>query len=108
MTAVRYTSRPNLLTRWQAALTAAHQNFPDEDDASQLSIAPSFAYRLGFGVDIVGQYMFTYRDDGLARATGFDTEHTFQVGLSFSFEQTFNDTVGDVRSLLNLEHGFVR
>ena len=39
---------------------------------------------------------------------GYDQEHTVQVGLSFGFETTFNDYIGERDSILNLEHGYVR
>jgi hypothetical protein len=106
--AIRYTARPNLLTRWQAALTIAYRDFPKQSDARQFGLAPSAVYRLGHGIDLVGQYILIYRDHRLARATGFETEHTFQIGMVFSFDATFNDTIGERRSILNLEHGFIQ
>lgn len=104
---VRLTNRPKLLTRWQAAVTAAYKDY-DESDASQYSIVPSFAYRLGSGVDLVGQATYTRLDDGLAAVTGYDREYGIMAGLSFSFDMGFNDTIGERTSILDTEHTYIR
>jgi hypothetical protein len=102
------TWRPKLLTRAAASLTLAYKDYPDEDDATQFSAAPRFLYRLGHAIDIVAQYLYTWRDDGLAAMTGFDAVHEIQIGLSFGFDYVFNDQIGERQSLTNLEHGYIQ
>ncbi|MGD8998941.1 MAG: hypothetical protein PVF75_00880 [Granulosicoccaceae bacterium] len=104
---VRFTRRPKLLTRWQAGLSMAYKDY-DENNASQYSIVPSFAYRLGSGIDLVAQYQYSNLDDALAGVTGYDEEHRIQAGLSFSFDMNFNDTIGERTSILDTEHSYIR
>lgn len=100
---IRYTSRPHLLTRWQGGLAIARKNFSDFSDATQWSIAPSFFYRIGQGVELLGQAMYTdYSDD-----PGGGRDMTLQLGIAFSLESIFNDTIGERNSILNLEHGYI-
>lgn len=101
---LRYTSRPNLLTRFQAALSVGYKNYDDVNDASQLTIAPSLFYRLGQGVDIVAQFRRTRFDDGL----GGGFEQVGQIGLAFGLDTTMNDNIGERNSILNLEHGYIQ
>ncbi|GAB4274261.1 MAG: hypothetical protein Kow0092_29700 [Deferrisomatales bacterium] len=96
------------LLRWKASLTGAYKNYLDEGGAWEWSAVPSFQYQLGDGVGLLVQYQYTDRGQDLARAVGFDGEHTVQVGLNFDFETLFNDYIGERRSILNLEHGYVR
>ncbi len=105
---LRYTDRPKLLTRSQYAVSLAYKDYPDRDSASQWSIIPSYVYQLGHATDFVAQYIHTKRDDGLAALTGFDTERKLMVGLVFGFDQTFNDQIGERKSILNLEHGYIQ
>ncbi len=101
--AVRYTARPALLTRWQAALTLASKDFDDVGDSRQWSLVPGVRYELGQGVSAVAQYAFTRYGDAL----GGGIDRTLQIGLSFSLEARFNDTIGERNSILNREHGFI-
>lgn len=103
--ALRYFHRPYLQTRWQAAVTVGWKDYHDFDNASAYTVAPTFVYRLGSGVDFLAQYRYRHNDDGLADFTGVEDEHVVAAGLSFSFDHTFNETVGDRGSILNLEHG---
>ena len=103
--ALRYTNRPNLLTRWQAGLTFGYKDYSDMTDATQFSIAPNFVYRLGQGIDLLTQIIYTSYDDGLY-AGGDDV--MFQVGISFSLESVFNDQIHDRDSILNLEHKYIQ
>ncbi|MCG6870258.1 MAG: hypothetical protein LJE91_16455 [Gammaproteobacteria bacterium] len=103
-----FTHRPNLLTRSRAGLLFAYKDYPDQNDATQFSIIPNYVYRLGHGFDIVGQYRFTSFNDGLAMMTGVDTDQTIWAGLVFSFDQTFNDQIGERSSILNMEHGYIQ
>jgi hypothetical protein len=105
---VRYARSTFQLLRWKAALTAAYKDYLDGGDASKWSVVPTFVYRLGDGVGLSAQYQYTRRSDDLARAVGFDEEHTVQVGLTIDFETIFNDYIGERRSILNLEHGYIR
>jgi len=99
----KYTRRPNLLTRWLAAVTVAYKDYKDVADAEQYSIAPVFMYRLGQGIDLLGQVVYTDFGDGL----GGGSDTTVQFGLSFSLETSFNDNIGERKSILNLEHGYI-
>jgi hypothetical protein len=101
---LRFVRRPYLQTRWQAAVSVGWKGYSDFDEATSLVVAPSFAYRLGSGVDLLIQYLYRYNDDGLAKATGINEEHTVFVGLSFLFAHTFNETVGQRGDILNVEH----
>jgi hypothetical protein len=103
--AIRYLHRPSLQTRWQAALTAAHKDYADFDDAAAFAVLPSFAYRLGSGVDLVAQYRYLDNDSTLAQATGIDERHRVWLGLRFGLSGTFNESVGERGSILDLEHG---
>lgn len=106
--ALRYTRRPKLLTRWQAALSIGYKDYTDFSSASQYSVAPSFVYRLGHGIDLVTQLVYTRRDDALALATGAEKETVLQAGIVFSFDRVFGDNIGERDSILNIEHGYIR
>lgn len=101
---LRYTGRPKLLTRWQAALTVGYKDYNDVSDATELSLAPSLFYRLGQGVDLLAQYRHTR----FGTALGDATDNTYQLGVSFSLEAMFNDNIGERDSILNLEHGYIK
>ncbi len=106
--ALRYTSRPKLLTRSQTAIIFGYKDFSGFSNASQYSIAPSYVYRLGQGIDLVAQYIYTKRDSALAVATGTEREHVLQAGIVFSFSKRFDDNIGERDSILNIEHGYIR
>lgn len=101
---LHYTSRPALLTRWQAMLTVASKAFDDLRGGSQWSMAPGLTWRVGQGVDVLAQYIHT--ENGNALGGGVD--RVLQIGLAFSLEARFNDTIGQRNSILNLEHGYIR
>ncbi len=101
---IRYTKRPNLLTRWQTSLNLGYKDYSDVTDAEQWSIAPNVVYRLGQGVDLLGQAVYT--DYGSGLGGGSDT--TIQLGIAFSLEATYNDNIGERDSILNLEHGYIK
>lgn len=102
--ALRHTARPALLTRWQVALTAAMKEFDGVDDGRQWSLVPGVHYELGQGVSLLAQYAHTSYGDAL----GGGIDRTLQVGLSFSLEARFNDTIGERNSILNREHGDIQ
>ena len=102
--ALRYFHRPYLQTRWQAAAIVGWKDYRDFDDATAYTVTPSFVYRLGAGVDLLAQYQYRHNDTGLATATGVDDEHRIAVGISFAFDYTLNESVGERGSILNLEH----
>jgi Gram-negative porin len=102
--ALRYGERPALQTRWQAALNLAWKDYADFGNASSYSVVPSYVYRLGSGIDFLAQYRYTRYDAMLAAAIGHEREHVVQVGLQFAFDHTFNESVGERGSILNLEH----
>ena len=101
---VRYTARPQLLTRWQAGMTVAGKDYSDFSNASQWSIAPSLVYRIGQGVDLLAQARYTSYDQGLG--DGSDT--VVQLGIVFTLESIFNDTLGERDTILNIEHGYIK
>ena len=101
---IRYTKRPNLLTRWQTSLNLGYKDYSDVNDAEQWSIAPNMVYRLGQGVDLLGQAVYT--DYGSGLGGGSDT--TIQLVIAFSLEATYNDNIGERDSNLNLEHGYIK
>lgn len=100
---IRFTNRPHLLTRWQAALNVAYKDYSDFDDATQFSIAPSFVYTVGQGVDLLGQISYTDFDNNL----GGGTDTLIQLGIAFSFDTRFNDNIGERNSILNVEHSYI-
>ena len=104
VTSFRHTLRPNLLTRWQTAVSIAYKDYGDVSDAKQWSIAPNVVYRLGQGVDLLGQAVYT--DYGAGLGGGSDT--SIQLGIAFSLEATYNDNIGERDSILNLEHGYIK
>ncbi len=101
---LHYTARPALLTRWQAMITVASKEFDDIRGGNQWSLAPGLTWRAGQGVDVLAQYIHT--EYGSALGGGID--RTLQIGLAFSLEARFNDTIGQRNSILNLEHGYIR
>ncbi len=102
--ALRYGHRPALQTRWQAALTLGWKDYSDFTDAKATVIAPSYGYRLGSGVEFLAQYVYTKYDGALATGLNLDRKQQVQLGLIFSFDHTFNESVGERKSILNLEH----
>ena len=100
---IRYTGRPHLLTRYQGAITLAYKDYSDFDDATQWSIAPNVVYRIGQGIDLLGQVKYTDYGNGL----GGGSDTTVQLGIAFSLETMFNDNIGERDSILNLEHGYI-
>jgi len=100
---VRYTGRPHLLTRYQTAITFAYKDYSDFTDATQWSIAPNLVYRIGQGIDLLGQVKYTDFGNGL----GGGSDTTVQLGIAFSLETMFNDNIGERDSILNLEHGYI-
>ena len=101
---LRFTGRPHLLTRYQGALTVAWKDYSDFDNATQWSVAPSVMYRIGQGIDLLGQVKYSNYDSGLL--DGSDT--SIHLGIAFSLEAVFNDNIGERDSILNLEHGYIK
>jgi len=106
-TSIRYGYRPALQTHWQAALTLAWKDYHDFSDATAWAIVPSLAYRLGSGVDFVAQYRYSDYDSTLAAALDRKSEQKLWLGLQFALDATFNETVGERKSILNLEHNML-
>ncbi len=102
--ALRYGHRPALQTRWQAALVAGWKDYPDFDDAASYVLGPTYGYRLGAGVEFLAQYLYFKNDPTLAAVLNRESEQRVQLGLLFAFDHTFNETVGERKSILNLEH----
>jgi len=104
VTSLRYGRRPALQTRYQTALTLAWKDYRDFSDATAWSMAPTFVYRLGSGVDFLAQYRYSDYGSTLAAALDRKSEHKVYLGLQFALDATFNETVGERKSILNLEH----
>jgi hypothetical protein len=102
--ALRFARRPYLQTKWQAALTVALKDYSDFDDATSFALAPSIAWRLGSGIEALAQYRFVANDGVLGAGLGLNSSHHVSFGLSFSFDATFNESVGQRNAILNLEH----
>jgi hypothetical protein len=101
---LRYTRRPHLLTRYQGAVTVAWKDYSDFDNATQWTVAPSAVYRIGQGIDLLGQLKYTDYSAGLI--DGSDT--SAYLGIAFSLEAMFNDNIGERDSILNLEHSYIK
>jgi hypothetical protein len=101
---LRHTGRPKLLTRYQAGLSFAYKDYADINNGSQWSVVSNAFYKLGQGVDLLAQLKYTDYGDGL----GGGNDAVVQVGMVFSFDAMFNDTIGERDSILNLEHGYIQ
>jgi hypothetical protein len=102
---LRYTRRPQLLTRWQVALSMAMKQYDEVANAKNSSILVNFTYRLGQGVNLITQFKQTdYSND----INNGNDETLFQLGMSFQFDSVFNNTIGKRNSILNLEHGYIQ
>ncbi|SEO73835.1 hypothetical protein [Aquisalimonas asiatica] len=101
---LRYRHRPYLQQRWQAALTVAGQDYGDFDNARRYAVAPSFAWRLGNGIDAVAQVAHERYEGDLRRGVGLEHETTVQFGVSMQFDHTFNQSVGRRDDIIHLEH----
>ncbi len=102
---LRYTKRPHLLTRMQAAITVGYKSY--DAGGSELSVAPSLFYRIGQGVDFLAQYRNTQFSGGLNAISG-TSSNVFQIGLAFNLDAKYNDSIGERDSILNLEHGYIQ
>ena len=105
--ALRYTHRPQLQTGWQAAVTMAWKDYADFNDASSLVVVPSVAWRLGSGIEALGQYRYENNGATLGAAENRDSSHALILGLSFALDTTFNESVGTRSSILDLEHNML-
>lgn len=104
---LRYTKRPHLLTRMQAAITVGYKSY--DAGGSEFSVAPSLFYRIGQGVDYLAQYRNTQFSGGLTAPGSTSTSiNLFQVGLVFELDAKYNDSIGERDSILNLEHGYIQ
>jgi len=101
----RYTSRPNLLTRWQASLSLGYKDYQDVPSASQWSVVPAYVYRLGQGIDLLAEFIHTQYDNALYNG---GEDNIIQAGIAFSLDAKFNDNIGERASILNLEHGYIQ
>lgn len=101
---LRFLYRPHLQTRGEAAITVAWKDYQGFSKASAFSIVPTYAYRLGSGIDFFTQYQYTKNDSLLEAAIGIDKTHKFVLGFVFAFDHIFNESVGERGSILNQEH----
>jgi len=101
----RYTSRPNLLTRWQASFSLGYKDYSDVSSASQWSVVPAYINRIGQGIDLLAELIHTQYDDALYNG---GEDNIIQLGIAFSLDARFNDNIGERSSILNLEHGYIQ
>ncbi|MFV2061409.1 MAG: hypothetical protein ACC653_12055 [Gammaproteobacteria bacterium] len=102
---LRYTRRPQLLTRWQVAIVVASKKYDKVSNAKNTSLLVNYTYRLGQGVNIITQVKQTdYSND----INSGNDETLIQIGMSFQFDSVFNNTIGKRNSILNLEHGYIQ
>jgi len=106
--AIRYLHSPFGKPAYQVSLTAAYKRYDRVRDADSIGLALTGVKRLGDGFDLVAQYIYQHRQDGLARAYGgAHEENSLQAGFIFNFDTLFNRSVGPRRSLLNLQHQYI-
>lgn len=92
----------------QWALTAGYKSYSKVSDASSYGVAVSYVKSLGQGFDLVSQFGYERRSDGLAAAFGGRKDAAvFQIGLVFNFGTTFNQSIGPRRSPTNLLHKYI-
>ncbi len=104
---LRYTKRPHLLTRMQAAVTVGYKSY--DAGGSETSVAPSLFFRIGEGVDFLMQYRNTQYSGGLTAIGSANTSSSlFQIGLVFNLDAKYNDSIGERDSILNLDHGYIQ
>ena len=101
----RYTSRPNLLTRWQASISLGYKDYSDVSSASHWSVIPAYVYRVGLGVDLLAELIHTQYDNALYNG---GEDNIIQLGIAFNLDARFNDNIGERSSILNLEHGYIQ
>jgi hypothetical protein len=103
---LRFLRRPYQLDRFQAAVTGAYKEFPDQS-VSQFTIVPNAFYRLGQGVDVGLQYQFEQFSDALASVMGRKRSHSVKFTMAFRFQTMFNNYFGERDDILSLEHGYI-
>ncbi|MEQ9077861.1 MAG: hypothetical protein RLP09_28620 [Sandaracinaceae bacterium] len=105
--ALRYLYAPYQLDRFQASVSFAVRQFTDRDSRA-ISVVPNILYRLGQNVDLLLQYLFTYRTGDLAMLPEAQSqEHRIELAFSYSFSVSLNDTINLPRDLLNADYNYV-
>lgn len=105
---LRYLSSPFGQPSSQLALTLARKTYADVPNATSYGLALTGVKRLGQGFDLVAQYLYQQRNNGLAAAYGgARNDHAFQVGFVFNFDATFNRSIGPRRTLTNMRHQYI-
>lgn len=93
---------------YQIALTAGYKRYSRIPGAETYGAALSYIKSLGQGFDFVSQLSYQRRSGAFAAAFGGERDQTLlQVGLAFSFANTFNQTIGPRRSPTNLLHRYI-
>jgi hypothetical protein len=107
---LRYLRSPFGGAASQLALTLAHKTYLRVKNADSWGVALTGVKHLGPGFDVVAQYLAQARKSALAnvQSPGAAYEQTFELGLAFNFDATFNEHISPRRSILNQSHGFVR
>ena len=72
-------------------------------ESMSFAIAPSEAWRLIIGIEALAGYRYLANDDVLNAGFGFESSDEVLFGLSFTFDATFNGSVGQRNSILDLE-----
>lgn len=102
---LRYVHRPHLLTRWQTGLVFGAKQYTGIAGGSETSMAASYAYRLGQGIDVLAQWRSLSYGSAFG---GGSSEQRIQFGLVFSLDAVYNNQIGARNSILNLEHGYIQ
>lgn len=102
--ALAYQSWPALQKRWQAALSVGWKRYSDFAQATSYSVVPSYVYYLGSGVEVMAQYRYIAHRPAVASLYGTQREQQVWLGVRFAFDATFNESVAERGSLLQLEH----
>ena len=93
---------------YQLALTAGYKTYQKIPDASSFGLAFTAVKDLGDDVELTAQYGIQKWYGSWQTALNSPTqEQTFQLGMAFRFETTFNRIIGPRRSLLNLQHNYI-
>ena len=72
-------------------------------ESMSFAIAPNIAWRLGSGIEALARYHYVVNNDVRSAEFGFESSDEVLFGLSFTFDATFNGSVGQRNSILNLE-----
>ena len=104
---IRYLNSPFGTPGYQLGLTTGYRSYFGIPNSASLGTALTGAKRLGMGFDLVGQYIFQWRDTTLANQySGNSFIQSVEIGLVYNFNSGFNEHLNLRRSLLNTRYGY--